>query len=157
MLYVSTFPEEVRTTEFWGRAYQSGKLVIAPRVDRIARRLRLHVVQDPDKDLCPGMLGIPEPSEKLPEVSPALIDWVLVPGLAFSEQGYRLGRGAGHYDQLLPELRPDAICWAMCLSCQLVDGLPIEPHDLPLNGVCTPNRIIKGKRGVPDSQSPPPR
>ena len=58
------------------------------------------------------MLGIPEPRPDLPEVPPAAVDWALVPGLAFDERGFRLGRGAGYYDRLIPLLRPDAICWA---------------------------------------------
>ena len=57
---------------------------------------------------------------------------MLVPGLAFDARGYRLGRGAGHYDRLLPTLRPDAPRWALALDCQLVEGLPIEPHDVPI-------------------------
>lgn len=74
---------------------------------------------------------------------------MLVPGLAFDEQGYRLGRGAGHYDRLLPRLRPDTVCWSLCLSCQLIPRLPIEPHDRPLNGVSAPGRTVLGARGNP--------
>ncbi len=146
MLYVSAFPEELKTDAFWARALEAGKRVICPRVDREARRLRLHWVQDPRNELSPGVLGIPEPRAELPEIAPESIDWVLVPGLAFDERGYRLGRGAGHYDRLLPRLRPDAACWALCLSCQLIPSLPIEPHDMPLDGVCTPDRMILGVR-----------
>src|SRR5262245_52998758 len=102
MLYVTAFPEELPTDGFFATAYQAGKRVVCPRVDRSARRLRLHRVEDPGRDLRPGVLGIPEPSPVLPEVAPESVDWVLVPGLAFDERGYRLGRGAGHYDRLLP-------------------------------------------------------
>ncbi len=146
MLYVSAFPEELKTDSFWARAFEAGKRVICPRVDREARRLRLHWVQDPRNELSPGVLGIPEPRADLPEIPPESIDWVLVPGLAFDERGYRLGRGAGHYDRLLPQLRTDAACWALCLSCQLIPRLPIEPHDMPLDGVCSPDRTILGVR-----------
>ncbi|MGP0068537.1 MAG: 5-formyltetrahydrofolate cyclo-ligase [Isosphaeraceae bacterium] len=156
MLYVSAFPEEVKTDKFWALAYGAGKRVVCPRVDRAARRLRLYPVEDPQRELRPGVLGIPEPRDDLPEVAPRSIDWVLVPGLAFSQQGYRLGRGAGHYDRLMPLLRSDALCWAVCLSCQLVRRLPIEPHDMPLDGVCTPDRLIRGVRGEFDGTSGPP-
>ena len=71
----------------------------------------------------------------------------VVPGLAFDEQGYRLGRGAGYYDRLLPQLRPDATCWAICLRCQLMHALPVEPHDAPLDGIATPDRVVRGIRG----------
>jgi 5-formyltetrahydrofolate cyclo-ligase len=146
MLYVSAFPEETSTAAYWARAYSEGKQVICPRVDRAARQMRLYRVEDPETELCPGVLGIPEPRDDLPEVAPESIDWVLVPGLAFNVRGYRLGRGAGHYDHLMPQLRSDAACWAICLSCQLVRRLPVEPHDMPLDGVCTPDRIVRGAR-----------
>jgi 5-formyltetrahydrofolate cyclo-ligase len=153
LLYVTAFPEELRTEEYLTLAYQAGKRVICPRVDRAARELRLHRIEDPRRELRPGTLGIPEPRADLPEAAPESIDWVLVPGLAFDEQGYRLGRGAGHYDRLLPRLRPDTVCWSLCLSCQLISRLPIEPHDRPLNGVSAPGRTILGARGNPDRRS----
>jgi 5-formyltetrahydrofolate cyclo-ligase len=147
LLYITAFTEELRTDGFLARSYQAGKRVICPRVDRDAKRLRLHRIQHLDNELSPGTLGIPEPRADLPEVAPESIDWVLVPGLAFDEQGYRLGRGAGHYDRLLPRLRLDAVCWALCLDCQLVPRLPIEPHDRPLDGVTAPGRTVLGARG----------
>jgi 5-formyltetrahydrofolate cyclo-ligase len=148
LLYVSAFPEEWKTDALFARAYDAGKRVLCPRVDRPTRQLRLHPVRDPGSDLRPGVLGIPEPRPDLPEVPPEAVDWALVPGLAFDELGYRLGRGAGHYDRLLPRMRPDAVCWALCLSCQLVPRLPIEPHDRPVDGVSSPDRTIRGARGL---------
>jgi 5-formyltetrahydrofolate cyclo-ligase len=69
-----------------------------------------------------------------------------VPGLAFDNRGFRLGRGAGHYDRLLPSLRSDAVCWALCLSCQVVEALPVEPHDAPLDGFSAPDKVAWGAR-----------
>src|SRR5262245_31182192 len=146
LLYVSAFPEELETREILACAFDAGKRVLCPRVDRAARQLRLHVLADPETELRPGVLGIPEPRADLPEVSPESVDWVLVPGLGFDERGFRLGRGAGHYDRLLARLRPDAVCWALCLSCQLVPQLPVEPHDMPLDGITSPDRVIRGVR-----------
>jgi 5-formyltetrahydrofolate cyclo-ligase len=146
LLYVSAFPEEIRTAPFLSMAYRAGKRVILPRVDRSERRLRLHPVSDPERELTPGVLGILEPHSSLPEICPDTVDWALVPGVSFDERGYRLGRGAGHYDRLLPQMRPDCLCWALCLSCQLVPGLPVESHDVPLDGVTSPDRTIWGVR-----------
>jgi 5-formyltetrahydrofolate cyclo-ligase len=144
LLYVSAFPEEIRTAPFLSMAYQAGKRVILPRVDRSERRLRLHPVSDPEHELAPGVLGILEPQAGLSEVSPYSVDWALVPGVAFDDRGYRLGRGAGHYDRLLPQMRSDCVCWALCLTCQLVPCLPVEPHDVPVDGVTSPDRTIRG-------------
>ena len=147
LLFVAALPEEPRTNEIFSAAYAMNKRVLCPRVDRAGRRLRLYAIGDPTAELRPGMLGIPEPKPDLPEFPPHAVDWALVPGLAFDEQGFRLGRGAGHYDRLLPQLRPDATCWAICLSCQLVPELPVEPHDAPLDGISTPDRVVRGSRG----------
>ena len=144
LLYVSAFPEEVPTGPLLAMAYDAGKRVILPRVDRRERRLRLHAVIDPVRELAPGVLGILEPHPSLPETSADSVDWALVPGLAFDDRGYRLGRGAGHYDRLLPTMRPDAVCWSLCLGCQLVPRLPVEPHDVAVDGVTAPDRTITG-------------
>jgi 5-formyltetrahydrofolate cyclo-ligase len=143
LLYVSAFPEEIHTATMLTMAYEAGKRVILPRVDRRARQLGLHRVIDPARDLVPGVLGIPEPTAGLPEVPADSIDWALIPGVAFDELGYRLGRGAGHYDRLLPAMRADAVCWALSLSCQLVPRLPIEPHDVPMDGITTADRTVQ--------------
>jgi 5-formyltetrahydrofolate cyclo-ligase len=147
LLFVAALPEEPRTTELFDLAYELQKTVFCPRVDRRSGRLSIHRIADRNSELVPGILGIPEPRPGLPEVNPATVDWVLVPGLAFDERGFRLGRGAGYYDRLLPALRPDATCWSICLSCQLVRQLPIEPHDAPVDGITTPERDVRGSRG----------
>jgi 5-formyltetrahydrofolate cyclo-ligase len=142
LLYVSAFLEEFATGAMLEQALALGKRLVCPRVDRVERRLRLFVVEDLSADLQPGTRGIPEPERHCPEVVADEIDWVLVPGLAFDGQGYRLGRGAGHYDRLLPTLRAEVPRWAMALECQWVDALPVEPHDVPLNGIVSARKTL---------------
>jgi len=140
LLYASAFPEEFATGPLLRLALEQGKRLVCPRVDRAARGLRLYQIRDVIKDFTRGTLGIPEPRRTCPPVAPAEVEWVLVPGLAFDPRCYRLGRGAGHYDRLLPTLRPDAPRWSLALDCQWVDDLPVEPHDVPLDGVVSPSR-----------------
>jgi 5-formyltetrahydrofolate cyclo-ligase len=135
LLYASVFAEEVDTRPMLKLALALGKRLILPRVDRPSRSLPLFEVVDLDRDLVPGHRGIPEPRDGCPLVSPEAVDWVLVPGLAFNVAGHRLGRGAGHYDRLLPTLRASTPQWALILGTQWVEDLPIEPHDQPLDGV----------------------
>lgn len=138
LLYVTAFPEEMDTRPFLHDALASGKRVLCPRVDRAARRLRLFEIRSLSNDLQPGAFGIPEPWPGCPEVEPAQVDWALIPGLAFDERCYRLGRGAGYYDRLIPALRRDCPRWALGFDCQVLDSLPLEPHDIPIDGVATP-------------------
>lgn len=142
LLYASAFSEEIDTRPMLLGAIAAGKRLICPRVERSERRLRLFHIADPVVDLIPGTLGIPEPRPECSEVGAAEIDWVLVPGLAFDERGYRVGRGAGHYDRLLPTMRPDAPRWALILEPQWAESLPNEPHDVPLDGVASASRTV---------------
>jgi 5-formyltetrahydrofolate cyclo-ligase len=155
LLYVTAFPEEIATRPLLDQALDQGKRVVCPRVDRRERRLRLFEIADPARELAPATLGIPEPRQDCPEVLPERIDWVLVPGLAFDPKGYRIGRGAGHYDRLLPSLRPDAQTWALIHDCQWVDEVPIEPHDVPVHGVASARASARLLRNSTDFQLRP--
>ena len=77
------------------------------------------------------------PSLKSIEVTPEVI---LVPGLAFSEKGERLGRGKGFYDKYLSQYRGIKI--GICFSEQLIENLPSEKHDETLDYIVTDERII---------------
>ena len=142
LLYASAFAEEVDTRPMLARARALGKRLACPRVDWGAHRLRLLEVADPAVDLIPGPRGIPEPGPACREVAPAEVDWALVPGLGFDRRGHRLGRGAGHYDRLLPELRPGVPTWALILEAQWVPEVPTEPHDRPVGGVSDHREVL---------------
>ena len=146
LLYVTAFPEEIATRSMLEFALERGKRLVCPRVDRVQRRLRLYRVEDLHADFQRGMLGIPEPRDGCPEVEPGQVDWVLVPGLAFDARGFRIGRGAGHYDRLLPTLRDEVPRWALAFDCQMVDALPVEPHDVSLDGVVSPRTTVAWAR-----------
>lgn len=69
-----------------------------------------------------------------PIVAPESVELFLVPGLAFTRDGRRLGRGRGHYDRLLARL-PRIARIGVCFACQLVDELPTDPHDQSVDEV----------------------
>lgn len=71
------------------------------------------------------------------EPEPAAIDLVLVPGVAFTADGWRLGQGGGWYDRFLPMLRPEAVTVGVAFAAQVVDALPVEPHDVPVDHLVT--------------------
>ena len=62
---------------------------------------------------------------------------VLVPARVFDREGYRLGRGGGHYDRLLPRLRAGVPTIGVTCASRLVDRLPREPHDVPMTHLAT--------------------
>jgi 5-formyltetrahydrofolate cyclo-ligase len=72
-----------------------------------------------------------------PPVAPSVPDVVIVPGLAFTASGARLGLGAGWYDRFLPDVRADCTTIGVCYATQLVDEIPVEPHDIRLDLVVT--------------------
>jgi 5-formyltetrahydrofolate cyclo-ligase len=142
LLFASAFPEEIGTLPLLVRALERGQRLICPRVDRAKRRLRLFHIQDLERDFESGTLNIPEPRSGCAELEPEAIDWALVPGLAYDRRGYRLGRGAGHYDQLIPQLRSETPTWSLALEVQVLNELPVEPHDQPIIGILCPSETI---------------
>ena len=78
-----------------------------------------------------------------PIVEPAEIGIILVPGLAFTRQGHRLGRGGGYYDRYLAQLPSTTFKLGVCFSIQIVPALPIEPHDQPMDAVVTENGVLR--------------
>ncbi len=113
---------EPDTDPLFARLAADGKTLVLPSMEdhRIVPRLL-------GPGLGTGWYGVPAPQGD--EVDPATIDLVLVPGLAFTPEGGRLGQGGGHYDRFLPTLRPDCTTVGVCFAEQLVDHLPGEDHD----------------------------
>ena len=75
----------------------------------------------------------------VPEERPGAhtVDVVIVPGVAFTAEGDRLGQGGGWYDRFLTEIRPDCPAIGVGFAPQIVDSLPVEPHDVRLDLVVT--------------------
>jgi 5-formyltetrahydrofolate cyclo-ligase len=82
-------------------------------------------------------LGFEQPSVGTPVVDPGELAAVLVPGRVFDRDGYRLGRGGGHYDRLLPRLAPGVPVIGVTTAARLVDRLPREAHDVPMTHLAT--------------------
>lgn len=88
----------------------------------------------------PGRFGLLEPDgPRLDATALAAADVVVVPALAVDRAGIRLGRGGGYYDRALPHARPDAVLVALVFDDEVVDELPAEAHDRPVDAVVTPS------------------
>ena len=109
-----------------------GHTVHLPRVEG---DVMVAVRVGPSEELRPGAFGILSPSG--PAVDPGTIDLVFVPGLAFTSDGRRLGQGGGYYDRFLSQLGEGCVTIGLAFSEQLVDNLPVEPHDRRLDRILT--------------------
>jgi len=136
------FRSEWDTRPLLHDALARGAAVALPRVNDVSRMIELHRVRDALADVAAGYRGIPEPLASLPRVPPADVEWILVPGVAFDVHGRRLGYGGGYYDRLLPLLPPSASKIAGAFELQLVENIPAAPHDLTVNAVATPARLV---------------
>ncbi|KPF77608.1 hypothetical protein IP88_05745 [alpha proteobacterium AAP81b] len=96
-------------------------------------------------DLRPGFGGIPEPAATAPAIVP---DLLLVPLLAVTPAGVRLGQGGGYYDRTLATLRSRGSVAAIGLAwdVQIADALPADPWDEALDWVATPTRLFDCRR-----------
>jgi 5-formyltetrahydrofolate cyclo-ligase len=107
----------------------------------IAGSRRLEFAACPPRELVRGPLGAREPPAAAPAVDPAELHCVVLPGIGFSVNGYRLGRGGGYYDATLREM-PQARRVALAFDVQLVPEVPVEAHDEPLDAIVTETRTL---------------
>jgi 5-formyltetrahydrofolate cyclo-ligase len=76
-------------------------------------------------------------------IEPSWPDLVVVPGLAFTAAGDRLGQGGGWYDRFLSETRADCVTVGVCFTEQIVDALPVEAHDVMVDHVVTDSGVVR--------------
>ena len=88
----------------------------------------------------PGFWGLMEPAFAQHFQPP--VQLLLVPGLAFDPQGFRLGYGGGFYDALLARLSENIITLAVGFEFQQTDALPIEPQDMPVQALQTEKTLL---------------
>jgi 5-formyltetrahydrofolate cyclo-ligase len=128
--------DELPTAQLVEAALAAGKLLLWPRVSAIGD---LEVAAARPHELARDAASMLAP----PRAAHAEIlrrgDLVIVPGLAFTRAGARLGRGGGHYDRLLDGV--EATSLGVAFDIQLVDELPLEPHDRGVDLVVTPSGL----------------
>lgn len=154
-LLTLAIPWEADLLPLGERLLKRGCEVCVPRVDWSARAMTPVRVASLTDGFIEGRFGVREPAEgEVVEVE--RLDAVLVPGLAFDAAGGRLGRGAGFFDRLLERVRRAKRAW-ICgagFEEQLVDRVPVEPHDVPLDAVATEERLLHCGGGAPGSAGP---
>jgi 5-formyltetrahydrofolate cyclo-ligase len=119
-----------------GEAVMAGKIVCLPRYVAVQDDYEICAVRDPLRELVPGPFGLREPQAGCEIFDVNRLDFSVVPGIGFDLGGWRLGRGKGYYDRLLARV-PGFKC-GIGFDWQVVNDLPVEPHDVRLNCILTP-------------------
>lgn len=126
------YNQEVRTVAMLERALREGKQVAVPKV--YGDTMRFILVTDLTR-MEKSEMGIPEPIDDGPVASDTEA-LVLMPGMAFTARGDRMGYGGGYYDKFL-SAEPNHPTVALCYDFQLLEALPTEEFDIPVDLVLT--------------------
>lgn len=125
-----SLPDEPDTQEFINK-WSTSKHIVLPRVEGDTMQFYHY----DSTTLQTGAFGISEPISN--RLSPSAdIDMIVVPGVAFTREGARIGRGKGFYDKYMSQTDFSAHKVGVCYTHQIVDTLPVETHDIKVDTVC---------------------
>ena len=137
--YLST-PDEPGTREFLAWACERGIRVLLP-VSRDDGLLDWATYDGNEEDV--DLLGMPTPtSELLGPIAINSVDLIVVPAASVDRSGMRMGWGRGYFDRTLGSMEACPPVYAVIFDDELVEALPSERHDQPVDGVVTPSGIV---------------
>lgn len=131
--------EEISTKEIAQSALLKKKRLFYPRV-LAEGHMDFLEVKNPEKDLQEGYRGIYEPAPEC-RIAQRTPDIIIVPGVAFDRDFYRMGYGKGFYDRYFDLVKGGFKKVALCPACMLKDKIPSEPHDEQMDIIITEDEI----------------
>lgn len=137
--YLST-PDEPSTRDFLRWACEQGIRVLVPfsREDGL-----LDWAPYDGKEEAEDALGMPVPTtELLGPIAINAVDLIVVPAACVDRSGMRMGWGRGYFDKTLGSMEGCPPVYAVIFDDELVETVPTERHDMPVNGVVTPSGIV---------------
>lgn len=138
-IYLS-FETEWDTRNIVEEAFQSGKKVAIPKTIPATKGMEFYQINN-FSEVKKGHFDIEEPIiEDTIYTKKNEIDLLIVPGLAFSKEGYRVGFGGGYYDRFLTDFIHPTL--SLVWSKQLVENLPTNQYDLPVQYIMTENGLL---------------
>ncbi|MBI3480896.1 MAG: 5-formyltetrahydrofolate cyclo-ligase [Nitrosomonadales bacterium] len=132
-------------SELWvRRVLAEGRRLALPRVNRHTNQLDLYWVDDLEGQLAAGLWGIREPVVERCERLNSLneVEFALLPGVAFTRHGVRLGYGGGFYDKLLSHMTPRPTLAVAAFALQIVEQIPQEATDVNVEWIVTEEETI---------------
>ena len=146
-LYAS-FNNEVSTSILFDKALEDGKKVLFPYIRKADRDLAFLPVRGLD-ELELGQFGIMMPSfGEGKDDYIGDIELLVIPGVSYDLKGGRIGYGGGFYDRTLHKLAKLPFILALAYEFQVLDEVPMLPHDVRINAVVTEHRVIILKPAV---------
>jgi len=137
-------PTEVDLRPLLDTALAEGKLVALPRCQP-DNNLSFHQIHAGYQcAVCTGPYSLQEPPQAWPEIDPSTLpagSLMLVPGLAFTSTGSRLGKGKGYYDRLLAGIPSRIFTIGVCFNQQLLEHIPNNERDKPVGQVVTERQM----------------
>lgn len=132
---------EVDTYQIIRHAWEMGKEVVIPKCYPKDNKLSFRTLSE-FSQLESVFYGLLEPiEEQTIEKLPENIDLLIVPGLAYTKEGYRVGFGGGYYDRYLADFSGKTI--SLAFNFQVIPQIFIEKHDVPVSKIITNHEVIK--------------
>ncbi|WP_409251359.1 5-formyltetrahydrofolate cyclo-ligase [Bacillus sp. SCS-153A] len=137
---VSNFPE-VDTWQIIRRGWEEGKRMLVPKCVPEENKIEFYYLES-FAGLEKVFYGLWEPSPKKNVLADSAdIDLVIVPGLAFMKNGYRLGFGGGYYDRFLEHYHGRTL--SLAFQEQLIEAVPVEEYDIPVAAIVSEGVVMK--------------
>ena len=133
-------PPEVDTFQMIHKAWEEGKRIVIPKCLPKERKMDFRHLErfDQLESVYSGLLEPIESETNL--VEPNDIDLLIVPGIAFDSEGFRMGFGGGYYDRFLQSFKGNTV--SLAFTDQIVSNLPKEDHDIPVEKIITDEDIF---------------
>jgi 5-formyltetrahydrofolate cyclo-ligase len=131
---------EVDTKEIIESLWSKDIRVVVPKCDPKKRSMNFYAIHN-FQQLETVYMDLQEPIPEITElVAAEEIDCIIVPGIVFDINGYRIGYGGGYYDRYLKDFEGSLI--SLAFDTQIVDSIPFESHDLPVDIIITETKRI---------------
>mgnify|MGYP003948805583 CR=1 FL=1 len=124
-------PDILPVIQHW---LESNFRVCLPKVER--NKIKCYAINETES-LISSSMGILEPNSSNKIISSKEIDFIIVPGIGFTLEGKRLGRGGGLYDKFLNQILPQTLKIGVAFKLQVLDKMPTQNHDMSVDLLIT--------------------